>query len=124
MNTFGKAGDPAASDLMKYTIDHTGPFTKHAKKTVKLGEKLDKLKGEAEGMKGDEFTDFEKVKKAEATINDIDETSDELKKSLKATVSDFGKVIGKKIELEYMPKKEEEADLEEEEKKEEKEGEG
>merc|ERR1719375_2590371 len=106
MNKFGAAGDPVASGLMKTAIEFTGEFEKKAKKTVKLGEKLDKLKGEAEGFDGKDMTDFETVQKAEATIADIDKTSEELEKSLEGTIDSFGKVMGEKIALEHNVKEE------------------
>lgn len=122
MNKFGKAGDPVASNLMKDAIVVAGQFEKKAKKTKKLGEKLDGLKSEAEGFDGKDFTDFETVTKAEKTIAGIDKTSEELEQSLEVTISMFGTVIGETIALEYEVKGEElemkvdEEDVEEEKK--------
>lgn len=114
MNKFGAAGDPVASGLMKTAIKFTGDFERKAKKTVKLGEKLEKLKGEAEGFEGKDMTDFETVQKAETTIADIDKTSEDLEVAMDGTIASFGKVMGEKIALEHNVK-EEKLELKEEE---------
>jgi hypothetical protein len=98
---------------MQQGIVFAGEFEKKAKKTVQLGEKLDKLKSKAEGFEGKDFTDFETVQKAEATIADIGRTSEKLETSLEDTVDAFGKVIGKEIALEHKVP-EEKLELEEE----------
>lgn len=124
MNTFGSAGDPVASNLMKTAIVFTGEFEKKAKKTQKLGKKLDELKSKAADLEGKDMTEFDTVQKAEATIADIDKTSEELEKSLEGTIDAFGKVMGEKIALEHNVEEEKLELKEEEEGEEKKEDEG
>jgi len=89
---FGSAGDPCASDNMQKAKVFAGELQHTAEDTVKLGEKLEELQKKAENMLEGDFTDFETIKEAEATMKDMKETSDagdeSSEKTLKALVVD------------------------------------
>merc|ERR1719171_3257471 len=100
--TFGSAGDPVASDLMQEAKVFAGDFQHTAEDTVKLGEKLEELKGKAEGMQEGDFSDFETIKEAEATIKEIKETSTEGEESLEKPLDSFALCAGKEIEMDEL----------------------
>merc|ERR1719235_1451964 len=98
--TFGTAGDPVASDLMQSAKVFAGEFQHTAEDTQKLGTKLGELKEKLEGMKEGDFTDFETVKEAEATIKEIEETMTEGEASLEKTVDAYSLCAGDEIKVE------------------------
>merc|ERR1719171_1715735 len=103
--TFGTAGDPVASDLMQSAKVFAGEFQHTAEDTQKLGTKLGELKEKLEGMKEGDFTDFETVKEAEATIKEVEETMTEGEASLEKTVDAYSLCAGDEIKVEEKGEK-------------------
>merc|ERR1719161_2426053 len=98
-STFGSAGDPTASNLMQEAKVFAGELQHTAEDTVKTGEKLEELKGKAEGMLEGDFTDFKTIKEAEATIKEIKETATEGEDSFEKTLDAFTLLVGNEIEM-------------------------
>jgi len=98
-DTFGAAGDPTASDLMQQAKVFAGEVQHAAEDTLKIFGKLDELKGNAKKMKEGDFTSFEVIKEAEATIDEIEKTVAEGEASLETTLDLLGLAQGKEIDL-------------------------
>jgi len=71
--TFGNAGDTVMSDLMQSAKVFAGELTHNIEGAVKLGKELEKEVEDAKGMDGADFTDPEKMKKAEDLMKTMDE---------------------------------------------------
>jgi len=99
---FGKAGDPTASDLMQQAKVFAGEVQHASEDTLKIFGKLDELKKKADGMKEGDFTSFEVITEAEATIDEMEKTVAEGEASLEATLDLLGLAQGKKIDLEAL----------------------
>eukprot|EP00747_Dinoflagellata_sp_TGD_P109858 gnl/TRDRNA2_/TRDRNA2_170803_c1_seq1.p1 gnl/TRDRNA2_/TRDRNA2_170803_c1~~gnl/TRDRNA2_/TRDRNA2_170803_c1_seq1.p1 ORF type:complete len:504 (-),score=152.36 gnl/TRDRNA2_/TRDRNA2_170803_c1_seq1:40-1371(-) len=70
--TFGKAGDPAASDLMQDAKIFAGTVMHTAEDAAKAAGKLKDLIGEAKDLEGENFKKPSVVTKAERLMEDID----------------------------------------------------
>jgi len=99
---FGKAGDPTASDLMQQAKVFAGEVQHASEDTLKIFGKLDELKKKADGMKEGDFTSFEVITEAEATIDEMEKTVAEGEASLEATLDLLGLAQGKEIEMEGL----------------------
>merc|ERR1719399_791431 len=91
-----------------------GEFQHTVDDTLKLGEKLEELKGKAKGMQEGDFTDFKTIKEAEALIKEIEETSTDGEASFEKTIDAFSLCVGDEIDLDEAESEGKEAPEDEE----------
>jgi len=82
---FGAGGDPVASDLCQEAKVFAGDVQHAAEDTIKLGAKLEELKGKVKALDGAKMTDAKTVKEAEALVKEIEKTLSESETSLETT---------------------------------------
>eukprot|EP00746_Dinoflagellata_sp_MGD_P150137 gnl/MRDRNA2_/MRDRNA2_82059_c0_seq1.p1 gnl/MRDRNA2_/MRDRNA2_82059_c0~~gnl/MRDRNA2_/MRDRNA2_82059_c0_seq1.p1 ORF type:complete len:519 (+),score=159.29 gnl/MRDRNA2_/MRDRNA2_82059_c0_seq1:84-1640(+) len=73
-DAFGKAGDTVMSDLLQSGKVFAGECKHAIEDAMKTGEELSAIVDDANGMEGADFTDPEKMKKAEDLMKKIEET--------------------------------------------------
>lgn len=73
--SFGKVGDPAASNLMQSAKVFAGELTHVCESATALNTDMDALKASGSSMSGSDFSDFKNAKEAETLTDKIEEVT-------------------------------------------------